>query len=565
MGFLNWRVHNFSDTLNYCMMRRVAGTQNFFGDDGFSENKFVHMAMNPYDTVGYPGFALAQAHPNRLATVATLFGMTPADVSHCRVLELGCGDGLNLISVALGLTEAECLGVDLSETGIVKGQNIVRELGLKNIELRQFDIMDIGSDIGKFDYIVAHGIYSWVPPQMRDKLLCVCKQNLSENGIAYVSYNTYPGSHLRDMMRGMMLYHVSEFSDPERRVSQARALVSFLAQSSTEHNSYRQILKMELDRINEARDSSLFHDDLAEYNAPVYFYQFVDHAARYGLKYLCEAHLFEIQTGIFPPEVVQTLQQMSDSAIAQEQYLDFLKGRRFRQTLLCHEDRQLDNAPSPKKIRSFYVASPVQSETSDRQLVSTETVAFLGPNNSSINTDNPLIKAAMSALGGAWPMAMSFLDLLAKARAVCGRNPSEPGEDVEADAQALADMLLRAYAGGVAEFHIHPPQFVSKANEKPIASPLARLQSRMGVGVINLRHNNIAVEEALGRHLLQLLDGSRDRNDLLNDLVIAVESGLIKVERADNSTREPIDIRKVLAVELEQYLAKAARLALLVA
>jgi methyltransferase-like protein/cyclopropane fatty-acyl-phospholipid synthase-like methyltransferase len=523
------------------------------------------MTTQPYDTVAYPGFALAQAHPNRLATLATLFGMIPADVSRCRVLELGCGDGLNLISVALGLTEAECLGVDLSGAGIVKGQNIVRELGLKNIDLRQLDIMDIGPDLGKFDYIVAHGIYSWVPQQVRDKLLWVCQHSLSENGVAFVSYNTYPGGHLRDMIRGMMRYHVSEFSDPAQRVSQARALVSFLAQSSTEHNAYRQLIKMEMDRIDEARDSSLFHDDLGEYNEPVYFCQFVDHAAHYGLKYLCEAHLFEIQTGIFPPEVVQTLQQISDSTIAQEQYLDFLKGRRFRQTLLCHKDQRLDSTPSPEKIRAFSVASPVQSETIDRQIASTQTVAFLGPSNSSVKTDNPLIKAAMSVLGGAWPKALPFPDLLAKARAVCGRNSSEHVADVEVDAQVLGDMLLRAYAGGIVELHIYPPQFVLEANEKPIASPLARLQSRMGVGVVTLRHNNIAVEEALGRYLLQLLDGSRDRNDLLNELLTAVESGLIKLEWADQATSEPIDIRKLLAVEMEQYLAKAARLALLVA
>jgi methyltransferase-like protein/cyclopropane fatty-acyl-phospholipid synthase-like methyltransferase len=521
--------------------------------------------MNPYDAVAYPGLALAQAHPNRLATLATLFGMTPADVSRCRLLELGCGDGLNLISVALSLTEAECLGVDLSGTGILKGQNIIRELGLKNIDLRQLDIMDVGPDLGKFDYVVAHGIYSWVPQPVRDKLLCVCKENLTENGVAYVSYNTYPGGHLRQMMRGMMRYHTRGFSDPEQRVEQARALGSFLSQSCTEKNFYRQILETEMSRIMEARDSSLFHDDLADCNVPVYFYEFAEHAARYGLKYLCEAHLFEIQTGIFPSEVVQTLQQISDSIIAQEQYLDFLKGRRFRQTLLCHEERQLHSAPRPEKVRSFYVAAQIHCDTSDRQLASTETVSFLGPSNSSVKTDNPLIKAAMSALGEAWPKALSFADLLATARAVCRPASSEPGAEVEVDAQVLGDMLLRAYAGGVVEFHIHPPQFVLKVNEKPIASPLARLQSRMGVGVITLRHSNIAVEEALGRYLLQLLDGSRDRNELLNELVTAVESGLIKVEWADPSTREPINIRKLLALEMEQYLVKAARLALLVA
>ena len=117
---------------------------------------------NPYDTLVYPGFALTQAHPDRLATLATLFGMTSIDVSHCRVLELGCGDGVNLIGVALELPEAHCVGVDLAAAGIKKGQSLVHKLGLKNITLHQCDMMDIGRDFGQFDFIIAHGVYSWV-------------------------------------------------------------------------------------------------------------------------------------------------------------------------------------------------------------------------------------------------------------------------------------------------------------------------------------------------------------------------------------------------------------------
>jgi cyclopropane fatty-acyl-phospholipid synthase-like methyltransferase len=146
-------------------------------------------APTPYDTVFYPGYAMEQAHPDRLATLATLFGMRPADVSRCRVLELGCGDGLHLIAVALGLLEAECVGIDLAAAGLCKGQEVIRELGLTNVTLRHMDLMEVGRDLGQFDYIIAHGIYSWVPPEVRDKLLTICKENLAANGVAYVSYN----------------------------------------------------------------------------------------------------------------------------------------------------------------------------------------------------------------------------------------------------------------------------------------------------------------------------------------------------------------------------------------
>jgi cyclopropane fatty-acyl-phospholipid synthase-like methyltransferase len=255
---------------------------------------------NAYDSVPYPGHALAQAHPDRLATIATLFGMTPAEVNRSRVLEVGCGDGLNLTSVAMGLPEAQCVGIDLAAAGIRKGQERARDLGLRNIELRQLDILDVDQSLGCFDFIIAHGIYSWVPDRVRDKLLAICKQNLAPNGVAYVSYNTYPGAHMRDLVREMMRFHVSEFDDPRQRVTQARSLIKVIIDSGSEPDLYRMVLQKELERMNGFTDSSLFHDDLAEYNAPVYFYQFAEHAGRHGLKYLSEAHFFEIQTGIFP-------------------------------------------------------------------------------------------------------------------------------------------------------------------------------------------------------------------------------------------------------------------------
>jgi methyltransferase-like protein len=522
------------------------------------------VASTPYDTLLYPGYAMEQAHPDRLATLATLFGMTPADVSRCRVLELGCGDGLHLVAVALGLPDAECVGIDLAAAGLRKGQAAIRELGITNITLRHMDLMEVGRDFGQFDFIIAHGIYSWVPPHVRDKLLAICRENLAAHGVAYVSYNAYPGSHFRDMVRGMMRYHVSELTDPTQRVEQARALIRFLAESDTEPNLYKMVLKKEWERIAAFRDSSLFHDDLAEYNTPVYFYQFMEHAARHDLQYLAEAEFVEMQTGILPLEVVGVLHQMADSLIAQEQYLDFFRCRRFRQTLLCHAEHQLDRMPRPEKMADFYIASPVRPDPAELDRQAGHTAAFLGPKNSVLKTDQPLIQAALMALHAAWPQALHFDVLLDTARAACGRNvvPGEPWGDEDVD--ILGDALLRAYAGGVIELHVHPPRFVLQPGERPIASPLARLQSREGSRVTTLHHHNVAIEDALGRHFLQLLDGTRDRAALLDDLVAFMASGGASSPRNDQPVEAPQAVRQRLAAELERKLAELARLALFV-
>ncbi len=519
-----------------------------------------------YDQIRYPGHALAQAHPDRLATIAALFGMKPPEVSHCRVLELGCGDGLNLISVGLGLPEAECVGIDLAPSGITRGWEILREIGLKNVTLSQRNILDIDPDFGQFDFIVAHGVYSWVPPEVRDKLLSICKENLAENGVAYVSYNTHPGSHQREMVREMMRYHVAEFAEPAQRIDQARALIEFLAEHSrTEGDVYRSVLKQERERIRGFADSSLFHDDLAEENAPVYFYQFVEHAARHGLQYLSEAHFTETQAGVFPAEVVAVLNQIADSLVAKEQYLDFLKGRRFRQTLLCHAACELDRIPRPERMARYYLASPLRSDSPPLDVRTPAVVAFAGPLKSSIRTNNPLIKAALTALGEAWPQAAHFHDLLAGARASCGRGNGHDGPSIDEDVRVLGDLLLRAYAGGIIEVYGHPPRFALQPGERPVASPLARLQIREDGKVINLRHYNIEIENPLGRYLLQRLDGSQDRAALVGHLAALVESGDLSIQAGGTSVQNGRQARGLLAAELERQLTDLAERALLVA
>src|SRR5262249_26620757 len=146
-----------------------------------------------YDEVVYPSYVYSQTHPDRLATIATLLGMNPTSVESCRVLELGCGAGGNLIPMAFDLSESGFVGIDLAGSAISQGRELIKALGLKNISLQQADLMDLSSELGKFDYIIAHGLFSWVPEVVRDRILAICRAHLAPEGVAYISYNAYPG------------------------------------------------------------------------------------------------------------------------------------------------------------------------------------------------------------------------------------------------------------------------------------------------------------------------------------------------------------------------------------
>ena len=188
------------------------------------------MAQNQtaYDAIPYSSHPFAQSHPDRLAAVARLFGLEAPVVDNCRVLELGCSMGGNLIAMAQKYPGARFLGIDSSSRQIADGWKVVDALQLKNAELKQLDILDVGDSLGEFDYIISHGVYSWVPPAVQNKMLDLCKRHLSANGVAYISYNTYPGWHVRGIVRDMMLYRGMQFNDPATRLAQAKSLVEFV-------------------------------------------------------------------------------------------------------------------------------------------------------------------------------------------------------------------------------------------------------------------------------------------------------------------------------------------------
>ena len=127
--------------------------------------------------------------------------MNPPTVENCRVLELGCGDGNSLLAHAFNLPDAHFVGVDLAENHIQKAKKSVEELNLKNIEFHQTDVMKMSSeDFGKFDYITAHGLFSWVPEFVREKILSLYHEMLAPNGVGYISFNAFPGAHQRQMV-----------------------------------------------------------------------------------------------------------------------------------------------------------------------------------------------------------------------------------------------------------------------------------------------------------------------------------------------------------------------------
>jgi SAM-dependent methyltransferase len=210
----------------------------------------MQSARDPYDAFAYPAFSYPHTHPDRLAVMATLHGLSPAPIDRCRVLEIGCNEGANLIPMAYAIPQGEFVGFDLAQTPVARGQERIAALGLKNVRILTCDLLDAGVGLGRFDYIIAHGLYSWVREPVRDRLLALCGEVLEPNGVAFVSYNALPGSHLRGMLRDMMLFRVKDIEDPAQREAEAIKFLHLVASTRPEDDMYRVLIETQLRRMD---------------------------------------------------------------------------------------------------------------------------------------------------------------------------------------------------------------------------------------------------------------------------------------------------------------------------
>ena len=517
-----------------------------------------------YDELPYLNKAFAQTHPDRLATLARLFGLKPPDLASCRVLELGCASGDNVIPMALGMPNARFVGIDLSKRQIEQGQRMVSALGLQNVELRPYDIADIDSSWGRFDYIISHGIYSWIPAPVRERLLAVCNENLTTDGIAYVSYNTLPGWHMRGMIRDMMIYHSRGFDGASAKVAQARGLLDFLARTAPENTAYGMRLREEADSIRNEADSYLFHEHLEENNQAFYFHEFADHAARHGLSFLAEADLADMLVSKFPPEVAQTLQRVATDIIRMEQYMDFVRNRQFRQTLLVHRGAPIQRNIDGRVLPGMLLTSPALPESERPVLAQGASETFGSPNGAKQVIFDALSKAALVELGAQWPRCLDFEELYqlsrARLRAEIGDAPVEND-----DLKSFGDRMLQGYAARVIELRVTAPRLASSISERPVASPLARYQVANGATTVtNLRHEAVQLPE-LPRRILMLLDGNRDAEAVATDIVKLARAGTIGVREQEGgpAVTDPARLEALLRALVADNLPKLVRVGLL--
>lgn len=525
------------------------------------------MSTTDYDLLEYRSDPIASSHPDRLYTVAQVLGLSPAAAhpASARILEIGCGSGTSTIPMALSLPEAEILALDVSATQIERIERRASDLGLTHLKTRQLDLCDLPADSGQFDYIISHGVYSWVPPATRDRLLEICGRHLAPGGIALISYNTYPGWHMREPLRELLQFHTRHCEAMADRVERSREMTRWIVEALPGAlGAYREAFRQQEKYVLDAQrgGSYLIHDLLAAETRPVLFREFVEHAARHGLRYLAETDLAKMQDPSVSEDVHRRIVQWSGDAVDQQQYLDFLTNRSFRKSLLCRATTRSDSRVTADKLAGMYLAADLRCTHPRRPLGSSEPMEFQSFGDVKGTSAHPLTKAACLVLSERWPRPLALQELLELATERLMAESPAARNTLAADRDETCRALTKMYVLGTLELFPRQLEFTTEVSQRPEACPLVRLQAAAGEGLTNRLQRPVLADE-LQRALLPLLDGTRNHAALLADWIDVVrQQELFRQEPSGDGPAT--DWPAALAARLDSVLQLLAGAALLV-
>ena len=503
--------------------------------------------MYHYDRLPYESNPFSETHPRFLATLGELFRLLVAPPERCRVLELGCAGGGNLIPMAWHLPGSEFVGIDLEAGQVREGQGLIDKLGLTNIHLAQGDIMQLGEELGQFDYIIAHGVFSWVPEAVRQGTFALYRKLLKPQGIGYISYNTRPGWHVRGMVREMLLYHTRGIDEPLACLNAALDFIDMYAQTlKGQPGPLAQHLLLELESLKKAHPSYIYHEYLEANNQPLLVSEFMAQAESHGLKYLCECQL----EGMFPSHLGEQaegfLDGMEDST-RHEQYLDFFNHRTFRQSLLVHAEVDPDYDIDLVRLEAWSCASnlapPVKLD-----LHRSTAQPFVTLDGKEVEIADPWTRAMLAILHQHYPSAVPFSELLPMAREMVqqafGKKPLTAKE-------AWHGEIFNLYANGLIQLSTSPLPHSNELAERPCLNALARAWVEQGARNIPTVWHQSLNTDPFSMRLLELLDGQQTRSQLLDRLQGEMQRGELVLPGV---SRDAGKLKPLLADNLDRLL-----------
>ena len=463
-----------------------------------------------YDLLPYESKPFPQSQPARLAAIAQIFGLKPKALPRARVLELGCAAGGNIVPLAVQYPDAKFIGVDLSRKQVAAGRARIAKLGLKNIELQCKSFTELSDDVGKFDYIICHGVFSWVERPLQQAIFEITRDLLAPEGIAYISYNVLPGWRMMQPVRDAVLSQIPPSLDSANRVTASMELLGFLAKSSSDDALYGKSLRQMAERLAQFPGDYFAHEFLEECNDPCTFSDFASRANDNGLAYLGDSDIQTMLVNNMGTVTASEILRRSNNSILQtEQLMDLVNGRTFRASLLVHAaaGATLNRNLQPSCMDGLHLLSASAMEL---KTVDGVTSLVVGGKNCYTVTGVATVKALEKFIAG-FPNSSTTSELINK--------------DSEKDEVKLSFYNLMLL--GVVLPMSEPVKMSSTAAKQPKASKLATKDAELGAAyTTNARHETVYLDVA-ARFILQNMQGKKSQSELVAALMAEALAGRI--------------------------------------
>lgn len=463
-----------------------------------------------YDQLPYNTHARRDSHPSRLAALGRLFGLDTAAPENCTLFEIGCATGGNIIPMALAYPASRFSGIDLSRKQIELAQKTTAQLGLNNIRFEAQDIATYRIPPMSVDYIICHGVYSWVPPRIQDEILKFIRKTLKPDGLAYISYNVYPGWRFKSVLRDIMTFG-SKFStdtSPEEQLKAGCQFLAVVADSRANSNEpFDLYLKASIEKLKTSDLSYLFHEYLAPENSPCFFTEFIGKAEKHQLKYLSESKLSMMNADNLASGARSFLSSNAGkNRLAREQALDIFRNRSFRETLVCREEEVISENVKDEALLSQNFTSDFRSSGYLGDPSNPESMSF-----KDVLTDRRIELQAsdhakfLAVVGECGPRGSTLLRLEERFQRMTNRALTA------AHVAAIAKSLLGA---GLIEAICSPIACASSTEGTAKVSPYVKLELEKGVVVTSLTHRSLALAQ-LERDILFAADGTRSFGEII--------------------------------------------------
>jgi SAM-dependent methyltransferase/methyltransferase-like protein len=475
--------------------------------------------MNPsdYDAFFFESLSNPERHIDRLYAQALLKGVLPTHPRCAQVLEIGCSTGANIIPQAILYPKSHFVGVDVSKEQISLAQNVSLSLGLKNIEFLPIGVEHLNRISRSFDYIICHGLYSWVGLDTQRMLIEQIAHYLSPNGVGYLSYNTKIGWQNCQLIKRHLIECTHEILDSSVKIARARKIIE---------------AALEIGRINElllhsrtvqfltylaaVSDALLLHEYLNPHASGVSV-RTLDHDLKaYHLQYFGDARPQRESVDLIGFDTASSSQidiRQQMTSAEKDDLNDLLRPKSFRAALVVRAGLKEKRVDSNELLSSLYFASPLVllSQEVDIDTNAPSAYLFMRGEEQPFRVFEEIVARIVIKLTQTWPEPVSGQSLFTSLH-----TDSERSE------------LLRLIYSGAIEVSSGNFGCTSVLEYKPATSPYVRLQAQSNTIVSTLKHEYFRIND-FERLLLKLLDGTKTKESLADAMQSAFDLGELRI------------------------------------